>query len=58
MKLMSELEFLRAVYPNCCLCALYYVARFNLLVALSNFKFRGITKMPVILGGTWELNFH
>jgi len=57
MKLMSELESLRAVYPNSCLCALHYVARFNLLAVLSNFKFRGITKMPGILGGTWELNF-
>ena len=44
MKLMSELESLRAVYPNKCPCTLYYAARFNLLAVLSNFKFCGITK--------------
>ena len=35
---MSQLQ---AVYPNSCLCALYYAA---CKAALSNFKFRGIAK--------------
>jgi len=41
MKLMSDLESFRIIYPNNCLYALYYAA---LQYNLSDFKFRGITK--------------
>jgi len=54
MKLMSDLESFRIIYPNNCLYALYYAAQYN----LSNFKFCGITKNAGNFGMDLGAKFH
>jgi len=56
MKLMSELESLKAIYPSSCLCALYYAAQFN-TKQFYGITIYGITKMPGRdLGAKFSLN--
>ena len=58
MKLMPELESLRCIYPNKCLCALLYAQHTPILgCASSNFKFRAIAKNAGTFGSDLGAKF-